>query len=485
MGKMTTLPVKVKHSGKTYDVALDTGASGRAFKDAICAATGVPPERQKVMVKGGLLKDDTPLDRLGARAGQLFMVVGTAGALPSAPAAPVTFLEDMPEADAAHASDARAGLVNLGNTCYLNSTLQVLRSAPEVHAALAASPARVGAPGDAGLVAALRDLYRDLGNTREPLPPLVLLTLLRQVAPQFAERGRSGEYAQQDAEEVYVRLLGALGTLPAPGAPDSRLVEQYMTGAMTTERRCAEADEAPSTASEPFVMLHCNISGTTNEMTAGIRDLLTQTVEKHSDTLQRTAAYAEESRIARLPKYLSVHFVRFFWRRDISRKTKIMRKVKFPFELDARAFATAELAAQLDPAASVLRDVCKARADRARARARGGAGGEGEDDDAATRAAEDAAYAASVSPAVRADVGSSETGLYDLVGVVTHKGADADAGHYMAWVRKEEADGTLGEAWYKFDDDRVSVVGADRIEGLAGGGEDSVAYILLYRAKTL
>lgn len=39
-----------------YDIELDTAATGRAFKDAIQVATGVPPERQKVMAKGGLLK---------------------------------------------------------------------------------------------------------------------------------------------------------------------------------------------------------------------------------------------------------------------------------------------------------------------------------------------------------------------------------------------------------------------------------------------
>ena len=48
-------------------------------------------------------QDDTPLERLGARAGQVFMVIGAAGALPTQPAEPVKFVEDMPEADVAHA----------------------------------------------------------------------------------------------------------------------------------------------------------------------------------------------------------------------------------------------------------------------------------------------------------------------------------------------------------------------------------------------
>jgi hypothetical protein len=33
----------------------------------------------------------------------------------------------------------------------------------------------------------------------------------------------------------------------------------------------------------------------------------------------------------------------------------------------------------------------------------------------------------------------------------------------------------------KFDDEKVSIVHKDKILGLDGGGEDSIAYILLYR----
>jgi ubiquitin carboxyl-terminal hydrolase 14 len=82
---------------------------------------------------------------------------------------------------------------------------------------------------------------------------------------------------------------------------------------------------------------------------------------------------------------------------------------------------------------------------------------------------------------------------------VTHKGAAADAGHYMAYVKKSafhpisrSSDSKeLGalpdddEDWYKFDDDKVSVFPKEKIATLDGGGEDSSAYVLLYKAKAL
>lgn len=53
---MPALQVHIKHSGKVYDVELNTDLAASAFKDNIHQVTGVPVERMKVMVKGGVLK---------------------------------------------------------------------------------------------------------------------------------------------------------------------------------------------------------------------------------------------------------------------------------------------------------------------------------------------------------------------------------------------------------------------------------------------
>lgn len=53
---MSTVDVKIKHAGKSYDVTVDLDQPGLAFKERIHQLTGVEPAKVKVVVKGGMLK---------------------------------------------------------------------------------------------------------------------------------------------------------------------------------------------------------------------------------------------------------------------------------------------------------------------------------------------------------------------------------------------------------------------------------------------
>lgn len=56
-----------------------------------------------------------------------------------------------------------------------------------------------------------------------------------------------------------------------------------------------------------------------------------------------------QSKIKRLPAYLTVQFVRFYYKEKESINAKILKEVKFPMEFDAYDLCTPELQAQLMP----------------------------------------------------------------------------------------------------------------------------------------
>ncbi|KAK4153717.1 hypothetical protein C8A00DRAFT_43413 [Chaetomidium leptoderma] len=554
---MAAINVVIKHQGKKYDVEVDTSSTGEVLKYQLYSLTGVEPDRQKILVKGGQLKDDADMSKLGLKSGQVIMMMGTPGEGGGAivrPTEKIKFLEDMTEAEAARQVGATpAGLVNLGNTCYLNSTLQALRSIPELQDALAKHKhtSMTEIP-QMDLTTQLKDLFKDMAETQFGMPPFTFLNALRMAFPQFAERSRKGDgYAQQDAEEAWSQIVSQLrqklqsqsqSQNPTEGesAKAGSFIDKYMAGEFSSTLECddpaaREGGEQPTSAKEPFLKLNCHIDNQTAHLRDGLVSGLSEKIEKRSEVLGRDEMYTKTSKISRLPKYLTVHFVRFFWKRDVQKKAKIMRKVTFPHELDAVEFCTDELRKALVPVRDKVREVRKDEEDVERARKRrkrnpaldelpeekkerakkdakkddkkpAAAPADGDVEmtetfktDAEWEAEKDAALLASkkelnalIDPEIRKDEGANQSGIYELRAVVTHQGASADSGHYTAYVKKtghkDPVTGKIGEEdgkWWWFNDDKVTEVTSDKIDALAGGGESHSALILLYKAITL
>jgi ubiquitin carboxyl-terminal hydrolase 14 len=538
--------VVIKHQGKKYDVEVDTSSTGDVLKYQLFSLTGVEPERQKILVKGGQLKDDTDMSKLGLKPGQVIMMMGTPGEGGGAivrPTEKIKFLEDMTEAEAAQQAGATpAGLVNLGNTCYLNSTLQALRSIPELQDALSQHKhTSMSEIPQLDLTNQLKDLFKDMSETQGGMTPFTFLNALRMTFPQFAERSKKGEgFAQQDAEEAWSQIVSQLrqklqGKAPTEGeaAKAGSFIDKYMAGEFSSTLECddpaaREGGEQPTYAKEPFLKLNCHIDNQTAHLRDGLVSGLSEKIEKKSEVLGRDVMYTKTSKISRLPKYLTVHFVRFFWKRDVQKKAKIMRKVTFPHELDAVEFCTDELKKALIPVRDKVREVRKDEEDVERARKRRKKnplldgevpeekkGSAKKDDkkpatsadgdvemtetyktDAEWEAEKDAALLESkkelnalIDPELRKDDGANQSGVYELRAVVTHQGASADSGHYTAYVKKtgpkDPVTGKVGEEdgnWWWFNDDKVTEVTSDKIDALAGGGESHSALILLYKA---
>jgi ubiquitin carboxyl-terminal hydrolase 14 len=557
--------VIVKHQGKKHEIELDPESNGEIFKFQLFSLTGVEPERQKILVKGGQLKDDTLLSTLNAKPGQTFMMMGTPSGDTSTilerPKEKMKFMEDMTEAEAAQQEGATpAGLQNLGNTCYLNSTLQVLKSVPEMQDSLSqykAEPAGSGSSVQAlnqlglgglgsssDLTASLRDLYQQMSKTQEGFPPLLFVNALRTAFPQFAQMAEKGQgFAQQDAEEAWSQILSQLRqklkiSSNSGPAQDKSLsfIDKYLSGNFESTLKPPEEaanEEQETHSTDTFLKLDCHIDKDTNHLRDGIEAGLTEEIEKKSEILGRDALYTKTSRISRLPKYLTVHFVRFFWKREVGKKAKIMRKVSFPPELDVLEFCSEALRKQLAPVRDKVRQIRKDEQDVDRARKRqklrhkqeedrrhdgtkteaapikkaqenkekkeAEAGGKtkeaGNNDmdvyktdaeyeaerEASIMAAKKELFAA-IDPDLAADEGANKSGLYELRGVITHQGASADSGHYTSYVKKTgrliddpKSPGAKRREedgkWWWFNDDRVSEVDPEKIETLSGGGK--------------
>jgi ubiquitin carboxyl-terminal hydrolase 14 len=477
---MPVINVTVKWNGKKFEnLELDTDESAELFKTQIYSQTGVPPERQKIMVKGGILKDDTDLNKLNLKNGHSFMMMGTAGELPKPPPKPTQFLEDMTETEVAEALDIPPGLENLGNTCYMNATLQCLRVMPELQSSLDKYQGNLtGVDQRGSLVASLRDLFVNLNKVSDGFPPLVFWQMLRQTFPQFSQTGQGGIPMQQDAEECWSELVSVLKAKLPKDENDKNFIERYMTGEFKTETICEEApEEEKAVSNDTFTKLSCHISININYMINGILESLNEELEKTSPTLNRTAKYQRKSRVSRLPQYLPVQFVRFFWKPQEQVKAKILRKVKFPLEFDATDLCTPELQNKFSKAKLKIKEVedkkiAKQREEKRRKM-------NNEESSAMETDEEKVDWSQVLDPELMKDEGCNPTGQYELAAVLTHVGRSADSGHYIAWVKKGPNE------WHKFDDDKVSVLQDSDIERLDGGGDWHTAYIVLYRAKKL
>ncbi|XP_044497430.1 ubiquitin carboxyl-terminal hydrolase 7-like isoform X2 [Mangifera indica] len=477
------LKVSVKWQKEVFsDVEIDTCQPPYVFKCQLYDLTGVPPERQKIMVKGGLLKDDSDWSTLGVKQGQRLMMMGTADEIVKAPEKGPVFVEDLPEEEQVVALGHSAGLFNLGNTCYMNSTVQCLHSVPELKSALSKySQTRRSNDVDHSshmLTVATCELFNDLDKSVKPVAPMQFWMLLRKKYPQFGQL-HNGNFMQQDAEECWTQLLYTLSqSLRSSNTSENHDTVKRLFGIDIISRvHCQESGEE-SSETESIYSLKCHISQEVNHLHEGLRHGLKSELEKASPALGHSAVYLKESHINGLPRYLTIQFVRFFWKRESNQKAKILRKVDYPLELDVYDFCSDDLRKKLEAPRQKLRDEEGKKLGLKSSEK----GSDSKDSDVKMTEAEGSSSNGTEESSVAMSQDGKEpqlTGVYDLVAVLTHKGRSADSGHYVAWVKQESG------KWIEYDDDNPIPQREEDITKLSGGGDWHMAYICMYKARVV
>lgn len=194
---------------------------------------------------------------------------------------------------------------------------------------------------------AAKGLFTNLDYKGEAFAPYGFVQALRQIYPQFNETDDHGHHKQQDAEECYSALLtsfkSALKLSPdeqaLSGAHD--MIEKLFGIELVNTIKNKETEEEPiQEQKENVLRLSCHIDNNNNpinHLAEGLKISLEGDIEKRSPLLGRDCVYFKQSKINKLPSYLTVHFVRFYWKKESQStgtkagKAKILRVSHWSF----------------------------------------------------------------------------------------------------------------------------------------------------------
>lgn len=460
----STKQIKVRWNKNYFSLDKTAIKNVGELKSEIEKRSQVAIDEQKMIFKGKVLKDEQEIKDFPI--GACITMLGAAPKEAKAIKPDVTFVEDLtPEQKTQilreKGEEVVFGLNNLGNTCYLNSTVQCLGRVLELRNALKKfykdNPNALSALDPSKKLAyAWGITYNNLDIATDTVTPLDLVRVVREINPMFAEVDH-GVCKQQDADECVSLLIENTKNIlkTEEGKEDiysKNLIEELFGVEMQIKLKNIEEPKEIKTKKEVVNKLICYIDNNTLELVEGLKSSLKENIDLFSDTLQRNSVFEKSQLINRLPNYLSVQFMRFYWKKANTLtgakggKAKILKSVIFSKIIDLYDMCTTETKELLNLGRKIESKLMK--------------------DDKDFKVEN-----------VKREEGKEyvPTGRYQLISVLTHQGRSSESGHYIGWVHK------IDDKWLKYDDNNVSMVSTNEVLELKGGGDWHMAYICFFK----
>ncbi|XP_018008461.1 ubiquitin carboxyl-terminal hydrolase 46 [Hyalella azteca] len=369
------------------------------------------------------------------------------------------------------------GLVNFGNTCYINSVLQALYFCKPFREKILEYKAK-NKRNKETLLACLADLFYNIATQKKKvgtIAPKKFIARFRKENVKF------DNYMQHDAHEFFVQLIDSInecilekqqagrnrqqqpqiiptnqedissetltpdqqnilndvslnGSNTAPGSPhgqqqqqgtdrqqENTWVHEIFQAIVTRELRCLNCESVRSTdevLNNLSVEVHQNTSITHCLRCYFTTETISAENKVHCDNCASLQEHQKRTRLKKLPSILVLHLKRFQFLGQFNRPLKLSHRVVFPLEL--RVFDTSDDAVNPDR-------------------------------------------------------------LYDLAAIVVHCGTGINRGHYFSIVKSHRF-------WLLFDDDLVDKIDPSYIEDFYGLTSEiqkssETGYILFYQAR--